>query len=108
MKPNKFEYFNNQPSKYYNVSFNYFPINGQTGQNNTAPYKITGSSQTCSQLSIDVKLKPEYFKIKKMVFMVSQYISLLTTILIIMSLGCYLFEHTSDWQDIKKMIPEMV
>lgn len=32
---NKFDYFNNKPSKYYNISYSYFPIHDEVAEGET-------------------------------------------------------------------------
>lgn len=95
-KLSKFEYFNNQPSKYYNVSFNYYPNNGEKQQQNNSPYETNGSSKSCTQLSIDVRLKPENIRIKAMLFNLCRFVNMVSTLLMFISISCYLHSHFSS------------
>ena len=55
---NKFDYFNNKPSKYYAISYHYYPTDAKT--KNLKPDFETSHNKT--QLRIDVQLKKEYYK----------------------------------------------
>ena len=73
---NKFEYFNNKPSNYYSISFHYYPENEvQRDQSLQSPYPTYGNCMNCTQLQIQVKIKPENLRWSRRLLTLFNYLS---------------------------------
>jgi len=73
---NKFEYFNNKPSQYYEIKYHYYPSSEESKIiQSESPYATNGTSHNKTQLLIEVATKPRYLRFVKFAYLLSKYLS---------------------------------